>query len=139
MSTCTFEVSEPQSQPAPYPKPPRSLNRSGVACFDSIIKCIEEHPGECHLWTLTLKELRPDYYIAACRRRLFLAMQNDQRSSCPVVPEFGGVRVVEIHPRGHGLHDHCAPSWSKLSGQSCRQIPRPPRGCSRPFPACARS
>ena len=62
-----------------------------------------------YLWTLTVADLRADSYIAHCRQRLLLAMRGEERAG-RMVP-FAGVRVTEVHPSGHGLHDHWVMSF----------------------------
>jgi len=64
-----------------------------------------------YLWTLTLPELAPDYYIGACRQRLLRTLSNEHRDGR--FPKWGGTRVVEVHPGGHGLHDHMPLSFCR--------------------------
>lgn len=98
-------------------RPPRNLNASGLACFWSIQHLIETW-RHVYLWTFTLPTLKPDYYISACRRRFFITLNDSVRNG--TIPKYGGVRVVEVHPGGHGLHDHMPLSFNRrLHGNHC--------------------
>jgi len=82
--------------------PPRGLTKSGIACWWSIKNLIEKH--ECYLWTLTCSDTLPDFAYGYRHSRLLQSL-NDDRRRYGVTPVCG-VRVVEEHPDGHGLHYH---------------------------------
>jgi len=84
---------------------PDFMTRSATACWWSIKRLIEENPGQCYLWTLTFKETWPDNYCANMHRMLLVAIHTEvRRGLWPA--DWGGVKVVEEHPGGHGLHFH---------------------------------
>lgn len=84
---------------------PTGANASTVACWWSLKNLIEQNPGKCWFWTLTFKEVVPDNYASNMHRMLMLEIAHAQeRGEWP--KDFGGVKVVEIHPGGHGLHFH---------------------------------
>lgn len=56
------------------------------------------------MWTLTFKDTVPDSWAGNMHSRLMKYMSHSVRSG--EVKEFAGVRVVEEHPGGHGLHYH---------------------------------
>jgi len=82
--------------------PPRGLTRSGIACWWSLKNLIEQH--ECYLWTLTCADSPPDYAYGIRHGNLLKYLRDDTRDYC--IPPICGVRVVEAHPGGHGLHYH---------------------------------
>jgi len=82
--------------------PPRGLNKSGVACFFSLNHLINSH--DCYFWTLTFPDVIPDFAAGERHRELLKRLRDDARSG--VSPSLCGVRVVEAHPGGHGLHYH---------------------------------
>lgn len=91
----------------PIAFPPAGLNRSGVACWFSIKGLIESAHAcgiPCYLWTLTFADVVPDSWAGNMHSRLVAYMRNSVRDGH--IPEFAGVRVVEEHPGGHGLHYH---------------------------------
>lgn len=66
------------------------------------MQIIEKH--ECYFWTLTTPDTIPDYAYGERHRVLLYKLAHDARDGlCPPVC---GVRVVEAHPGGHGLHYH---------------------------------
>jgi len=82
--------------------PPKGLTKSGIACWWSLINIIEKH--ECYFWTLTFPDVIPDYAAGLRHSELLTWLRYDaSRGRCPPVC---GVRVVEAHPGGHGLHYH---------------------------------
>lgn len=84
---------------------PDFMTRSGVACWWSIKNLIEQNPGNCYLWTLTFKEVWPDNYCSNMHRNLITAIKDEvKQGRWPA--DWGGVKVVEEHPGGHGLHFH---------------------------------
>lgn len=84
---------------------PEFATRSAFACWWSIIRLVEQNPGDCFLWTLTFKEVWPDNYCSNMHANLLLAIKNEERSG-RWPSDWGGVKVVEEHPGGHGLHFH---------------------------------
>jgi len=59
------------------------------------------------MWTLTFKECHPDSWCGNMHQRLVRALGDDAKRHPSAFPNgFGGVRVVEDHPGGHGLHYH---------------------------------
>lgn len=83
--------------------PPLGLNKYGVACWWSILDLVMHH-SPCHLWTLTTAKALPDSYYGNMHSNLMRMLRDDLRSG--LLKSFGGVRVVEVHPGGHGLHYH---------------------------------
>lgn len=93
----------------PTPFPPNGLNRSGIACWWSILNLIQssEQAGiPCFMWTLTFKKTYPDSWCGNMHARLIRALGNDSRDGRFGTLGFGGVRVTEVHPEGHGIHFH---------------------------------
>jgi len=86
----------------PHMMPPRGATRSSVACWWSIKNLIEKY--ECYFWTLTCPDSPPDYSYGERHRELLKRLRDDARDYG--VPPVCGVRVVEAHPGGHGLHYH---------------------------------
>jgi len=82
--------------------PPRGLNKSGIACWWSLTNLIEKY--ECYLWTLTFPDVIPDYAAGERHGSLLKYLAADARDGFS--PPVRGVRVVEAHPGGHGLHYH---------------------------------
>jgi len=86
---------------------PRGLTKSGIACYMSIIRLIQESESRgipCYMWTLTFAKTYPDSWCGNMHSRLTKYMSHSVQSG--EIPEFAGVRVVEEHPGGHGLHYH---------------------------------
>jgi len=84
---------------------PVGMTASGVACYFSILKLIAENSGKCWFWTLTFKEKLPNHYASNMHRLLLNDIKNEiQAGRWP--SSFGGVKVVEDHPGGHGIHFH---------------------------------
>jgi len=87
--------------------PPHGLTRSGVACWWSIMRLIETYHAQnipCFLWTLTTSTPLPDSYYGNMHSMLMSKMRDAVRSGD--LKSWGGVRVIEPHPGGHGLHFH---------------------------------
>lgn len=84
---------------------PEFATRSAFACWWSIKKLVEQHPGDCYLWTLTFKDVYPDHYCANMHRNLTREIEHAVRAG-RWPSDWGGVKVVEEHPGGHGLHFH---------------------------------
>jgi len=84
---------------------PTNLSASGLACWWSITRLIESAPDDCWFWTLTIVEQVSDNVASNMHREL--TRQLAQRVREGLWPRgWGGVKVVEIHPGGHGLHFH---------------------------------
>lgn len=87
--------------------PPTGLNRSGIACWWSIMRLIETYSEKeipCFLWTITTSTPLPDSYYGNMHSTLMSKMRDSARSG--ELDSWGGVRVIEPHPGGHGLHFH---------------------------------
>lgn len=87
--------------------PPMGLNSSGVACWFSIVHLILDASSRgipCYMWTLTFADVVPDSWAGNMHSKLVKYMRDSVRSGA--ISEFAGVRVVEEHPGGHGLHYH---------------------------------
>lgn len=92
------------------PFPPNGLTRSGIACWWSILNLIKESNEkgiQCFMWTLTFEKVYPDSWCGNMHRLLVGYLRDEARNRPQLFPfGFGGVRVVEVHPQGHGLHYH---------------------------------
>lgn len=90
--------------------PPAGLSRSGIACWWSIINLIRDSNAKgikCYMWTLTFKEVYPDSWCGNMHARLVRAVGDEMRKTAHGKRiGFGGVRVTEVHPNGHGIHFH---------------------------------
>jgi len=82
--------------------PPLGLTKSGVACWWSLKNLIDS--GPCYLWTFTTADTHPDYVYGFMHRELLKYLNNDTMAGR--FPVINGVRVIEEHPGGHGLHFH---------------------------------
>lgn len=85
-------------------KPSLGLNRSGLACWFSIMALIRDH-SPCYLWTVTSPEVMPDTWFSRAHSQ-FLTNVKDYSRQHKFPSTWGGVRVFEPHPAGHGLHSH---------------------------------
>lgn len=83
--------------------PPIGANKATVACWWSILHLILDH-SPCHLWTLTTSTTLPHSYYGNMHSLLMKHIGHAVENGS--LPHFGGVRVVEDHPGGHGLHYH---------------------------------
>jgi len=90
-----------------------NLPRSALACWWSITALIRATQGPCYLWTFTAGSgVYPDHYFGNMHRALTcnvknMAQRETQSSDGGTIPRnWGGVRVFEVHPEGHGLHAH---------------------------------
>lgn len=84
---------------------PVMTSRSCVALWMSCLQLIRQHPGDVWLWTFTFAEVLPSHYAANVHRNFMTAIANAKRgSSWPKA--WGGVKVPEFHPSGHGIHFH---------------------------------
>jgi len=84
---------------------PVNLNASGIACWWSIRNLITTNPGRCHFWTLTFKDAVSDAQASNMHRELMRDINHAVRSfEWPA--GWGGVKVAEAHPGGHGIHFH---------------------------------
>jgi len=98
---------EPEAISTPFP--PNGLNRSGVACWWSILNLIQSAEQEgvpCFMWTLTFAKTYPDSWCGNMHARLVRALGDDGKAGKLGKHGFGGVRVTEVHPGGHGIHFH---------------------------------
>lgn len=83
---------------------PIGLSASAAACYMSILYLIQNH-SPCYLWTLTTAESLPDSYYGNMHSVVMRNMGTAARNGL-IPANWGGVRVVEVHPGGHGLHYH---------------------------------
>lgn len=83
---------------------PMGLTASAAACYMSIYYLILNH-SPCYLWTLTTAKGYPDSYYGNMHSKVMQAMGNAAKQG-KIPADWGGVRVVEVHPGGHGLHYH---------------------------------
>jgi len=84
---------------------PTHFSASQLACWWSITKLINENPSNAWFWTLTIREQVSDNVASNMHRELTRSIQHEVRANrWPAT--WGGVKVVEIHPGGHGLHFH---------------------------------
>jgi len=93
----------------PTPFPPNGLNRSGLACWWSIKNLIETATLEgipCYMWTLTFAKTYPDSWCGNMHSKLVTKLLLDDKAGKMGKQGFGGVRVSELHPGGHGIHFH---------------------------------
>lgn len=87
------------------------LPRSALACWWSISHLVRT-ASPCHLWTFTSAEVVPDNYFGNMHRTLVAnvgnwAKREKKSSDGGTIPKnWGGVRVFELHPKGHGIHAH---------------------------------
>jgi len=89
--------------------PPNGLNRSGLACWWSIKSLIEDSSAKgipCYMWTLTFAKTYPDSWCGNMHSKLVTKLLLDDKAGKLGKYGFGGVRVSELHPNGHGLHFH---------------------------------
>jgi len=92
-----------------------SLPRSALACWWSITHLIRETEAQgshCYLWTITCGQVVPDHWFGQMHSVMVrnvgdAARRGTQSSAGGTIPQnWGGVRVFEAHPGGHGLHAH---------------------------------
>jgi len=87
------------------------LPKSALACWWSISHLIRTC-SPCYLWTFTCAQVLPDNYFGNMHRTLVANVGNwakrEKKSSDGVTlpKNWGGVRVFELHPKGHGIHAH---------------------------------
>jgi len=94
---------------SPNLSPPNGLNRSGIACWWSILNLITDATAAgipCFMWTLTFAKTYPDSWCGNMHATLVRYLANDSKNGLCGVHGFGGVRVTEVHPGGHGIHFH---------------------------------
>jgi len=84
-------------------KPPVNLNRSAAAFWWSVLDLLQH--DTCYFWTVTMKERQPDSYFGNMHGR-FMRNMGHAAASGRIHEWWGGVRVFEPHPGGHGLHSH---------------------------------
>jgi len=89
------------------------LPRSALACWWSIMHLIRTS-SPCYLWTFTMGSgpVQPDERMGHTHGRFVTLMKNAAQRQTPgphggTIPRnWGGVKVIEEHPGGHGLHAH---------------------------------
>lgn len=88
------------------------LPKSALACWWSINHLIRT-ASPCYLWTFTCAQVVPDNYFGNMHRSLIRNINDCARRQTPkssdggTIPKnWGGVRVFELHPKGHGIHAH---------------------------------
>jgi len=89
--------------------PPNGLNRSGIACWWSILNLIADARKEnipCYMWTLTFAKVYPDSWCGNMHALLVRKLGDDAKAGYMGPHGFSGVRVTEVHPGGHGIHFH---------------------------------
>lgn len=90
--------------------PPTGVNRSGIACWFSIINLVTRCNAlgvPCYLWTLTFPKTYNDAWCGQMHSRLVRYLNKDAKRHPQYFSHgFGAVRVCEVHPDGHGLHYH---------------------------------
>lgn len=89
--------------------PPNGLNRSGIACWWSILNLIKDARKEgipCYMWTLTFAKVYPDSWCGNMHALLVRKLGDDAKAGHLGPHGFAGVRVTEVHPGGHGIHFH---------------------------------
>jgi len=84
-------------------KPPHNLNRSALAFWYSLLDLVQH--DTCYFWTLTAKEFVPDSWFGNMHSA-FMKYMRDAAREGTIHEWWGGVRVFEPHPGGHGLHSH---------------------------------
>jgi len=78
--------------------------RSAAACWWSVVDLLKGKPFS-YLWTFTVaEEVEPREFAKRHRRLLWLIAREIRKGRFP--SGWGGVRVFEYHPDGHGLHAH---------------------------------
>jgi len=101
---------------------PIFATRSQVACWMSALKLIREHSGDAWLWTFTFAEVLPNHYASNIHRRFTQRIADAQREG-RWPNGWGALKVVEVHPGGHGLHFHWL-SYPRLDVNNVRPIAR---------------
>jgi len=88
------------------------LPRSALACWWSIMHLIRCN-SPCYLWTFTLAgRTQPDEVMGTTHGRFVTLMavaakrQTEGPHGGTIPRNWGGVKVIEVHPGGHGLHAH---------------------------------
>jgi len=87
------------------------LPRSALACWWSIYY-LRSVASPCYLWTFTAGQVMPHHWFALAHSRFLTKVKNaavrgTKGSDGGTIPRnWGGVRVIEEHPGGHGLHSH---------------------------------
>jgi len=80
------------------------LPRSALACYWSMDRLIRTSDA-CYLWTVTCASVVPDTWFGNMHRSFVRNLGNASQKG--LIPQsWGGVRVFEPHPLGHGLHSH---------------------------------
>jgi len=80
------------------------MTASAAACYMSLFYLIVNH-SPCYLWTLTTAKGYPDSYYGNMHAKVMKEMGHAAEKGL-IPKDWGGVRVVEVHPGGHGLHYH---------------------------------
>jgi hypothetical protein len=83
---------------------PFPWERSALACWWSVVDLLKGKPYS-YLWTFTVaEEVEPKEFAQRHKRLLWLIAREIRKGRFP--SDWGGVRVFEHHPGGHGLHAH---------------------------------
>jgi len=84
-------------------QPPPHLNRSALALWWTIKDLIDH--DRCYFWTVTAINRVPDSWFGNMHS-MFMKHMRDAARAGKLPRGWGGVRVFEPHPGGHGLHSH---------------------------------
>jgi len=76
------------------------MTKSKAAFLLSCEKLFDTY-GQCYFWTFTFKECMPDWWYPR-HWDIFIKTLTNLYGGW-----IQGVRVIEVHPGGHGLHYHC--------------------------------
>lgn len=88
------------------------LGRSALACFWSISHLIRTTPEGCYFWTVTPINVVPDSWFARMHSNFITKVKNaaargtQGSTGGTLAKNWGGVKVIEVSPGGHGLHSH---------------------------------
>jgi len=80
-----------------------NLNRSALALWWTIKDLIDH--DRCYFWTVTAINRVPDSWFGNMHSK-FMKEMNHACARGDLPRGWGGVRVFEPHPGGHGLHSH---------------------------------
>lgn len=84
---------------------PRMVSRSQIACWMSLMRLIEQNPGNAWLWTFTFADVIPFHWAGNIHRNFTLAIAHAQKGNT-WPKHWGAVKVAEEHESGHGVHFH---------------------------------
>jgi hypothetical protein len=77
------------------------VTKSKAAFLMSCEKLFQAFPNSVYFWTFTFKDVHPDWWYPI---RWHEFMNDMARTFGGGTPQ--GIRVIEVHPGGHGLHYH---------------------------------